>query len=165
MFDPNQYFKQIAESHKEIQHTELAPAFFREYSSSKVLFDNSEFLSKMRYVKRIGIVSQFNNDSNFFGPHADAHFKSISGAVYVIMKVIDKDFQEVQNKTKEIINDIFCKLENDSEQGLISQEINIKLNDISFHTLGLIADNYYGAVMFINFFQPFCQTYNPDKWL
>jgi len=48
MFDIISYFKNIATSHKKILHTEQKPAFFREFSSRKVILDNSDLLMNMR---------------------------------------------------------------------------------------------------------------------
>ena len=164
IFEPNEYFKQIAISHVDIAHTTDKPAYFREYSAIKILFNNSDFLDNMRYAKRFALVSQFNKEGNFAGINADNKYRNYSGAIYLISRVIDKSIDQAFEDTNSVLEDIIAKMENDIDAEVIP--MTFRLNDISVHSLGQIADGYYGLVAFLNYsdFQGACKPYNSDKW-
>jgi len=164
-FNPNEYFKSIAISHKEIQHTTENPAFFREFSSSKILFDNSDFLDKLRYAKQTALVSQFNGDSNTFGRSSDNLSKEYMGVVFIISKITDKNIDAVILKTESIIEDIIAKIQYDSDNEILSPALSFKLTNIHASAVGIIANNYYGHAVFLNYTLPNCVAYNQDKWL
>jgi len=162
MFDPNEYFKQIAISHKDIAHTDEEPAYFREYSSIKILFDNSDFLDKMRYAKRFALVSQFNKDGNYTGKTADNKFRIYTGAIYLITRIIDKTIDEAFEATNSVLEDIIARMEYDMDNENIP--FTFRLNEIAVHNIGEIADGYYGLTAFMSYLEPACTDYNPEKW-
>jgi len=162
MFDPNEYFKKIAIEHKDIAHTEDAPAFFREYSSIRILFDNSDFLDKMRYAKRFVLVSQFNKDGSITGKTADNKFRVYTGSIFLISRIIDKTIDKAFDDTNEVLEDIISRIEFDMDNENIP--LTFRLNDIAIHNIGEIADGYYGIMALLSYFEPTCTEFNAAKW-
>ncbi len=161
-FNPNDYFKQLAIEHIDIQHTEDKPAYFREYSTVRILFNNSDFLDKMKYMKRTGLVSQFNNDGGTSGGH-DSKNRIFTGAIYVITRIINKSKDEAQAHCKQIMNDIFARMQHDMEGMTIP--ITTELNNIKYHSLDEIADGFYGLAGLISYQESAeCIVYDSSKW-
>jgi hypothetical protein len=161
-FEPNDYFKKIAISHVDIAHTDDKPAYFREFSSVKILFNNSDFLDKMRYAKRFALVSQFNKDGNYSGPNSDSLFRNYTGAIYLISRIIDKTIDQAFTDTNRVLDDIIAKIGNDMDTEQIP--FTFRLNEISVHSLGEIADGYYGLVAFLSYIEPSCNVFDAAKW-
>jgi len=162
----NNYLKGLAISHVDLQHTPEKPAFFREYSTSGILFDNSDFLNKMRYANRIALVSQFNEDGGINGVNADSHSAVNTGAIYIISKTIDKDIEQARQKSKEVLIDIISKIIYDSENNIIPSEIQFDIKSIDINTIGMIADTYFGISAFMKYTDfSLCFNYKPDKWI
>ena len=164
-WNPNSYFKEIAEKHKEIAHTEDKPAFFREHSASKLLFDNSDFLNKMRYVKDIALVSQFNGDGYLTGPNDDQLYMKNTGAIYIIKKVFDGNIGAARNKAKEILKQIIAKMRSDKEAEISKVSHFFEMNNIQIVSVGMIADKFYGLAAFMTYAESECTEINPDVWL
>ena len=162
-FDPNAYFKQLAIEHVDIKHTEDKPAFFREYSTLKILFNNSDFLDKMKLAKRTGLVSQFNEDGSITGPNADNKIRVFTGAIYIITRIIEKDKGEAFIFTNIILKDIIARMQKDLDENNIP--ITMKLNDIPIRSLDEVADGYYGHMAMLAYTESAeCYEYNADKW-
>lgn len=165
--DVNDYFKQLAISHKDILHTEDAPAYFREYSSAKILFGNSDFLTKMRYTKNIALISQFNKDGSYSGTDDDRFRKNNIGTIYLIKKVKANEVDDAFDSTYAVWQDIYTKMVKD-EGDEVFGAINFKFRESYVHSLGMIADGFYGIAVFINYddFQDgSCLIYDAEKWI
>lgn len=167
MFNANDYFKQLAIQHVELQHTEEEPAFFREYSSAKILLHYSDFLDNMRYNKRNVLISQFNYESNIGGQNSDSKIDIPTGSIYVIRKKQHEEGNEtgdeVLKATRQIIEDIVLRLQHDSEQG--NFPVSIDMNNIRIVSMGEIADGYWGHTAFIQWLESFeCKGYDETKW-
>lgn len=165
MFDINVYLKILAQMHVELQDTEEKPAFFREFSTSKILFDNSDFLNKMRYAKETVMVSQFNGEGRISGPNEDSLADSNSGAIYILTRANKSNMDEAQLKCKTILKDMVARIVHDKEQNLIPENVNFDLAG-EFNNIGMIADSYYGVVLFLSYVDySLCLQYNSDKWI
>jgi len=165
-WDANEYFKtEIAEKHKDIAHTEEAPAFFREYSTSKILFDNSDFLSKLRYAKNIALISQFNGEGLLTGANDDSLFYKNTGVIYILKKVFDGNIGAARDKTKEIFKQIIAKMRLDMNPEIRKVPHFFELNNIQIVPVGMIADKYYGLAAFMTFAEPECTEIDADVWL
>ncbi len=162
IFEPNKYFKQIAISHVDIADTEEKPAYFREYSSIQILFNNSDFLDKMRYAKRFALVSQWNMDGNINGPNADQKIRTHTGSIYLISRLITKDIDQAYKDTNSVLEEILAKMEEDQTEGKIPFTFN--LNDIPIFSLGEIADGYYGHIALMSYKESACKAVDPKKW-
>ncbi|NHZ84402.1 MAG: hypothetical protein GWP19_00795 [Planctomycetia bacterium] len=161
-FDPNAYFKEVAISNKEIKHTDKTPAFFREYSLINILFNNSDFLDKMRYAGRYVLVSQWNRDGGYAGPNIDNKRRIYTGAIYLISRIIDKTIDQAYSETSRTIDDIISKIEYDQDQGQFP--LTMRTNEITITSLGQIADGYYGLAAFMSYFESACNVYDQKKW-
>lgn len=166
--DPNEYFKGLAISHKDIKHTENKPAYFREYSSANILFGISDFFPKMGIAGSVSLVSQFNKDGNYEGSNDDSLKKVNTGTIYIIKKVKSNNIDGAFNDTYAIWQDIFTKIKKDEAEGVFNVcEVNFKFGDSRVFALGMIADGYYGIAVFINIMDPSDGSvleYDPDKW-
>lgn len=162
IFDPNAYFKQIAISNKEIMHTDEKPAYFREYSLINILFNNSDFLDKMRYAARYALVSQWNQDGNYGGPNTDNKLRTQTGAIYLISRIITKTIDQAYKETSATLDDIIAKIEKDQDEG--NFPLTLKTNEIAITSLGQIADGYYGLGAFMSYQESACTVYDANKW-
>ncbi len=164
--DINAYFELLATEHNKIYHTEDAPAFFKEFSTSRIIFDNSDFLAKMRYVKDTALIAQWNEDGGWDGPNHDKRYRYYTGAVILLQRVRDGDITGARSECNSIFEDIISRIEYDSEQGTIPQNVQFYLNETTAHAIGMIADKYYG-IMYMMRYRDFasCTPYNPDTWI
>jgi hypothetical protein len=166
MFDIITYFKNIAQKHYLITHNEQNnPAFFREFDTSSILFENSDFLVKMRKVAKTAMVVQFNEDGGVRGSSIDNKFRYKTGAVFLIKKVKVADYNEIENVRKEmssIWDDIYTKLQMDIRTGAIPPPFDL---DVSIKSVGMIGDSYYGLAIFMNYSEKYCVKFNPNNWL
>jgi len=165
-FDPIAYFKTIAEKHILIQHNDATNlAFFREFDTSSMLFDNSDFLAKMRKVAKTALVVQFNEDGGVKGSSIDNKFRYKDGAVYLIKKVKVTDYNEIEAARKEmssIWDDIYSKLQTDIRTFKIPQLFDL---DVSIKSIGMLADSFYGIAIFMSYSENYCYKFKPDNWL
>jgi len=166
--NPNDYFKEIAIAHKDIAHTDEAPAYFREYSSANILFGISDFINKLRYTKSTALISQFNKDGNYFGPNTDQFAKDNTGTIYIIKKVDSKSIGIAYDETYEIWKDILTKIRKDEDEGLfLERKIDFRYKQAYVHSLGMIADGFFGIAIFLSCLDlqdgsPL--VYDPDRW-
>ncbi len=166
MFDINQYFENIAVEHVDLQYTKEHPAFFKEHSTNKILFNNSEFLSQMRYVKRNVLVSQFNNSGGWTGKNPGQMHSYTNGAIFIISKCKENEpIDNIRKRCMNIFNDIMARIAHDTENGAIPENI-VFDKEIRSVPTGLIADKYYGIMflMSIDIYEQ-CTTYKPEKWI
>jgi hypothetical protein len=167
--DLNLYFKNIAENHKSIRHSEQLPAYFREYSSSKIIFGMSDFLSKMGNAKDVILVSQFNNDGNYAGPNHDTWRKDITGTVYLLKRADSDTIDQANSDVYSIWQDILAKMQVDNDDPdlpLGNGEFNFR--DFYVYTLGMVADSFFGIAIFMtykDFSDGACLVYDSDQWL
>ncbi len=160
MFDPNNYFKNIAISHIDIKHTEEKPAFFREYSSAKILINNSDLLEKMRYASNIILVSQFNGEKKF-ADTLDNNSKTYIGSVFLLKKIIKQvDIDVIRNELSNVWEDIFARIKKEIRTG------QLKIGEVEAQQtpVGAITDNYYGIAVFFSYTEINCHSYNKNKW-
>ena len=160
--DINNYFKNIAISHIDILHTEENKSFFREYSSATIILD-STFHNNLRYAGNNVLISQFNDDSQLPTPASDFNRNSESGSLYVLSRIIDKDTEAARLKAKELRDDILAKIKQDvrNNNGF---EPHFVFDNISSHTIGRIADNFFAIIINFSFSNKFANTYNSEKW-
>lgn len=162
IFNPNSYFKQLAIEHVDIKHTDEKPAYFREYSSMRILFNNSDFLDQMRYANRTALVSQFNGDGGISGK-PDSKVQTYTGSIYIITRIIDKDKDEAFALTTKILQDIFARMQEDLDNMIIP--ITMSLNDIKIISLDEIGDGYYGHTAMMAYKESAeCIAYDSNKW-
>jgi len=165
-FDPILYFKTIAEKHNLIKHSDESNlAFFREFDTSSIIFENSDFLTKMRKVAQTALVVQFNEDGGVKGNSIDNKFRYKTGAIFLIKKVKVTDFNSIESTRKEmssIWDDIYTKLQIDIRNRIIPPLFDL---DVSIKSVGMIADSYYGLAVFMNYSEKYCVKYNPNNWL
>lgn len=157
----NNYFKNIAITHKSILHTEEQPAFFREYSSAKILLSNSDFLVKLRKAKEVVLISQFNG--NIRGSGIDNNTADESGSIFLLQRINVTDYAGIDSariNLMEIWNDILSKMKKDI------REQNLLLFNFSWQVtpIGAIGDNYYGIAVIMSYKKKLCATYNSDRW-
>ena len=162
MFNPTEYFKNIAIAHKQILHTDDKPAFFREFSSSRVILDNSDLLQKMRTAADIVMVSQFNGNTNY-NDGIDNNARTHIGSIFLIkkVKVTDYDAIEVSREELSVIwEDIYAKIKKDVRTNVL-KIFNVSAQKTS---IGAIADNYYGISVFFSYSEVICHKYSDDVW-
>jgi len=103
MFDPIEFYRQCAIHHKDILHTDEKPAFFREFSSTKILFDNSDFIVRMRKAKKTILVAEFNGDSSIISKNIDAKKREFYGAIFLLQKIKVTDYNAIETERKKLI--------------------------------------------------------------
>lgn len=160
--DLNNYFKDIAETHTDILHTEEKPSFFREYSSARVLLDNT-FHANLRYAGDNVLVAQFNDDGQIPPPQDDFNRDRRSGSLFILSRIKDKDKEAARLKAIEIRNDILAKFYQDARTKLIPKQFVI--NDIGTTTIGQMADNFFGIMLTFSFSDKYLYAYNSEKWI
>jgi len=167
MFDINAYLKSLAESHSDLLHTEEAPSFFKESSTSRMLFNNSDFLNKLRYVKNNALVSQFNLEGGWDGPNQSQTHSFQTGSIFILSRLqpTDNDVESARNRCHKIFKDIKARMEFDTDSGTIPETVNFDFN-IRSYPLGMLGDNFYG-MMYMIAFDDYndCVTHNPDVWM
>jgi hypothetical protein len=165
MFDPIAYFKTIAETHISIAHSSSNLAFFREFDTNAILFDNSDFLTKMRKVAQTALVVQFNEDGTVHGNSIDNKFRNKTGAIFLIKKVKVTDYDSIETARKEmsaIWDDIYSKLQTDIRNRTITPLFDL---DVSIRSVGMIGDSFYGLAVFMNYDEKYCIAFNSANWL
>jgi len=162
-FDPVSYFKTIAEKHKSILHNDATnKAFFEEFSSTKILFDNADFLQQMRTASNTIMVVQFNGDINY-AQGIDNNNRTFYGAIFLLKKIKINDFENIKKARTDLISiwdDIFAKIKNDISYASIV----IRSPDAQISAIGMIADNYFGIAINLSYEQVICSFYNSDIW-
>ena len=163
MFEPISFYKECAIHHKEILHTEEKPAFFREFSTAKILFDNSDFLVRMRKANETILVAEFNGDGAIISKNLDQKAREYYGAVFLLEKVKVTDYDGIEAARKKLIEiweDIDALTISKIRKGeIIAFDYRTKITSI-----GQIADSYYGISIFVSYTQGYCPKYNPEKW-
>ena len=160
MFDPNDYFKTIAETHNKLLHTDDNPAYFREFTSQSVMLNNSDFLLKMRNAKEVCIVSIFNGEKTF-ADNIDNNSRTYVGSVFLMKRVKSvSEINAARIELETIWEDIFAKLKKDIREGVVV------IGHISAQQtpIGYIGDNYYSIAIFLSYSETFCHSYNPAMW-
>jgi hypothetical protein len=165
MFDINAYLKSLAESHADLLHTESHPAFFKEYSTNRILFDNSDFLNKLRYVKDNALVAQFNLEGGWDGPNQSQIHSFQSGAVFILSRLQpDEDAEAARDRCHRIFKDIKARIAFDIDSEIIPPTVSFDMN-MRAHPVGMLADKFYG-MMYLFSFDDYadCLEYNAGKW-
>jgi len=162
MFDIISYFKNIATSHKKILHTEQKPAFFREFSSRKVILDNSDLLMNMRNSSDVVLVAQFNGETNY-ADNIDNNTRTHIGSIFLIKKVKSTAYitiGEARTELTEVWDDIFAKIKNDIRKN----QLPIFSPSAQTSSIGAIADNYYGISVFFSYSENINHKYSESVW-
>jgi hypothetical protein len=161
--DLNAYFKQLAEEHAEILHSDNAETkgYFRAFNSSSIFIDG-EIKDNLRYLSTNAIISQFNEDSSLPVPSNDYNRQTPSGSLFILSRIKDADIESARAKAIEIRNDIYARLKKDMRDGTILKGFQIE--SIQSSSIGRIASNLYGIVLFFSFTEHFAAPYNADKW-
>ena len=165
-FDPLKYFKEVAVKHKQISHTDEKPAFFREFGSANILFNNSDFLTKMRDCANTALVAQFNEDGGINANNIDNNSRTYDGAIYLIRKVDVTDYDGIESTRKDLIliwNDIYAKLSNDIRK----EQFHPSPSGLNFkiYAIGMIADSFYGIAILMSYSEKYCVKYDASKWI
>jgi len=166
MFDFHNYFKQIAVSHKQIAHTPEKPAFFREFSASKVMFNLSDFFTHQAEHARNILIYQSNDEGNLAGVNADTTFRTKIITLYLLRKVEYNNHEHIELANAEletIFDDIFSKMKRDRNNDLIP--LTTKLNSFTVNSLGMIADSYFGLVINLRVDMPYSPKFFADRWI
>lgn len=166
LFDIVTYFKNIAISHVDLAHTDENPAFFREYSSARVVFETSDFFKDQASHGEKIMILQSNDDGGTTGPHADSNLMNRNFAVWLLTKVEHNNFTEVDTakaELQELFDDIYTKIRKDRNEETIPRQLN--KNNIQLNSIGPIGDSYYGKVAFFSITnEEYLVSYNPEKW-
>lgn len=157
----NEYFKKIAETHKEILHTIDYPAYFREYSSSRLLINNSDFLTNLRNARDIILVSQFNGDMR--GNTIDNNSAHETGAIFLLKRVNIGNFEEI-DQARDTLDQIWLDILAKIKKNIRESELLIFDFDWQKMPLGAIGDNYYGLAIMMSFDRIECANYDVSKW-
>jgi len=158
---PNDYFKEIAIHHILLQHTEAKPAFFREFSSSRILIDNSDFLLKMRKSGDNILVSIFNGEKRY-AEDIDNNTRINTGSILLLKKV--KDITGVDAAREEldgIWEDINAKI----KQDIRTSAIQLFGYSAQAVPIGMIGDSYFGLAFFISYADVYCHFPNTARWI
>ncbi len=163
MFNATEYFRQIATQNKAIAHNdETNKAFFREFSSAKVLFDNSDFLAKMRDASDTVLVSQFNGEINY-DQRIDSGNRTNVGAIFLLKRVSATYYNAIEDARVALIaiwEDIYAKMKHDIETNVIC----MRSPDVQTNPVGMIGDSYYGISVFISYDEYVNHRYDASKW-
>lgn len=159
--DLNAYFLEIATSHTDLAHCQTTKAYFREFTSARILFD-SDFHKNLRFAANNLLISQFNNDSALPVPGNDFKRQHPTGSLYILSRIINNDTESARQKTSEICNDILSKIDYDTRHGILPKDFMVK--NYQVHTIGRMADNFFGIVLFIGYSENYSAPYNASKW-
>lgn len=159
MFNPNTYFKQLAERHQDILHDgDITPRFFQEHSTSTVILHQNLLLQRLKRVDGNVLISQFNGSEDVLGNSINNANAVVSGHLYFLRKVNHNDFDQIEAAhitLKEIWMDFRTQIKTDMRADIIPPFLLAKTRQLN---LGIIIADFVGLMVSLSYVEARCYT-------
>lgn len=157
----NTYFENLAKSNTDFAHGQENKAFFREFSSARIMLD-SDFHNNLSFCGKNILISQFNDDSQLPPPQNDFPREQATGAIYILTRIFDNDMEQARIKAIRLRDDIYAKIKKDTQENVFTK--GLVFGQMSSQTIGRVADNFFGIVVFMSYNTRYSISYDALKW-
>lgn len=161
-FDFISYFRDIAESLKEIQHTEEEKHFSRVSSIAEL----GEFLANMRVAKGYQLILIDNLAGRFMDRRSDNLLVQPYFSFYLVKQVPREEYDEKETTLKActaVCKKILSKMFKDKRENLQGLT-NLERESISYNQAGPFGHNWHGLNVNFTIIDDPDITYNENDW-
>jgi len=166
-FNFNSYMLTVAETLKELKHTEAAPKYHRASSISEV----EELLQNSTKTSGLQLIIQDDREGRIIDNRAELLIDDKYRVFYVVKNVQSLTMEEreealddCETVVKKILSKMFYDMLRADNQGADKDLLFFDRNSVRYQTIGPIGDNYHGIIVMFTVPNTFSYAYNADDW-